>query len=103
MKTKIFLFVLILAAVFGCDNAVLDGKNTRPEHVVSQEPFDLKFSGNASDSVMKAVTSAWYIYSFDLPYFSPFEVHPSDIMLKENTAKSETFSYEWITVSKTDS
>jgi hypothetical protein len=29
-------------------------------------------------------------------------VHPAGIILKENTAKSETFSYEWITVSKTD-
>jgi hypothetical protein len=101
MKTKKILFVLSLAAVFGCDNAdVIPG--TGESIPIGLHLYgDLEFAGNASDVIIEADRSEWSIDYFDVPYIS-HTTHPSDIRLKENTAKSETFSYEWIEASKTD-
>jgi hypothetical protein len=107
MKTKFFMFVLSLAAVFGCDDSrIAPGKNTFM-HFVDLGTKELKFSGNASDTILEAKEnfSSWYIYSFDLPYHleTPLIVDDTrDILLKDNPSKSETLSYEWVEVSKTD-
>ncbi|MDR1602994.1 MAG: hypothetical protein LBS42_11285 [Tannerella sp.] len=94
MKTKFFLCILCMAAVFGCDDA---------DPVIFKEPVEidlgtvfLNFSSNASDTTLTSWTSAWSIYSFDMPHIPPNTVHPDDIILRENPTKGETLSYEWL-------
>jgi hypothetical protein len=68
---------------------------------ISLTTGNLKLSGNAVDTVLTAERSEWYILFFDVPHI-PYTVHPDDVKLKENPARSNTLSYEWLTASKTE-
>jgi hypothetical protein len=101
MKTKFFLCLLCLAAVFGCDDSEKTAPMTRYYFIGIYG--DLKFPANASDTLLTGEHSDWYVLFFDKPnIFYSIGSHPDDVLLTDNPEKRETLSYEWLTVSKTD-